>query len=171
MWALSAAETQSAGGARRQRRKLTGCLANKGEELIFNSKLWIPKIISRRDYLSPSRLFLICSINGNSFPIKMSYPNEFNLGGNCLKRLAGKKYATMALERSSCTGILWNVFRAEAGFPRSLPEICEQIYCHVLIHPGCYLSKCSLLACLRKKCKVHPFPNSFWNVWWPPVGR
>lgn len=43
MWALSAAETQSAGGARRQRRKLTGCLANKGKELIFNSKLWIPK--------------------------------------------------------------------------------------------------------------------------------
>lgn len=75
----------------------------------------------------------------------MSYPNEFNLGGNCLKRLAGKKYATMAFERSSCAGILWNVFRAETGFPRSLSEICEQIYCHVLIHPGCYLSKCSLL--------------------------
>lgn len=111
------------------------------------------KIISRRDYLSPSRLFLICSNNGNSFPIKMSYPNEFNLGGNCLKRLAGKKYATMAFERSSCTGILWNVFRAETGFPRSLSEICEQIYCHVLIHPGCYLSKCSLLHVYERNAK------------------
>ena len=49
--------------------------------LILNCEF---QIISPRDYLSPNRLSLICSINGNSVPIKMSYPNEFNLRWNCL---------------------------------------------------------------------------------------
>lgn len=56
--------------------------------------------ISPRDYLSPSRLSLICSINGNSVPIKMSYPNEFNLRWNCLWQLVGERSLTMGLNKA-----------------------------------------------------------------------
>lgn len=120
MWALSAAETQSAGAAcaRTAANWLPHKQKARGWFLILNCEF---QIISRRDYLSPSRLFLICSINGNSFPIKMSYPNEFNLRGNCLKRPASKKCVTMELgqlHRQECFHIRsHNVTR----FPRSRP--------------------------------------------------
>lgn len=52
------------------------------------------------------------------------------------------------------TGILWNVFRAQTGFPRSPSEICEQIYCLVLLHPACYLSKCCVFT---KEMQSSPF--------------
>ena len=99
-WALSAAETSSSGAARAHCRK-TGCHRKKTKPsswfLILNCEF---QIISPRDYLSPSRLSLICSINGNSVPIKMSYPNEFNLRWNCLWQLLAERSVTTEMNKA-----------------------------------------------------------------------
>lgn len=65
--------------------------------LILNCEF---QIISPWDYLSPSRRSLICSINGNSVPIKMSHPNEFNLRWNCLWQLVGERSLTMEMNKA-----------------------------------------------------------------------
>lgn len=84
----------------RWRCRKTGCHINKTEQLIFNSKLWIPNHLSLRLPFPQQTLSLICSINGNSVPIKMSYPNEFNLRWNCLWQLVGERSVTMEMNRA-----------------------------------------------------------------------
>lgn len=79
----------------------TGWHTNKAEELIFNSKLWIPNRLSQRLPLPQQTFFLICSINGNSVPIKTSHPDEFNLRWSRLEQLAAQRSVTMRVNKAA----------------------------------------------------------------------
>lgn len=81
----------------------TGWHANKAGELIFNSKLWILNLLSQRLALPQQTFFffLICSINGNSVPIKTSHPDEFNLRGSRPERRAAQRSVTMQRNKAA----------------------------------------------------------------------
>lgn len=102
----------------------TGWHTNKAGELIFNSKLWIPNRLSQRLPLPQQTFFLICSINGNSVPIKTSHPDEFNLSWSRLERVAAQRSVTTRMNKAHINQAIpdLSLLPFYHHFPKNVPD-------------------------------------------------